>query len=688
MSMFYIEKPENSVDLEETTKELQNIEKRYKKFIKKNKKDVKNRIYKNFLLPVLNRGIKQMERNKEKNKVHLYWGKDVFCLINQTEKNRRVPDIIETMIRTGTSHYSISIEGKLLRMGMIPDGIDIPKKPKEKRAKYKLPTNRKEDRKMFHLLLHYFNPDRAKENENPKTMKEKFEYLNQKWDNRDLEDAFFKEVCTDGRMDPEKVLAYHLPKNQKEDKRLFRLLCNYFNVDIFSLKDETINVLFDLLTTEGRMDPAKLLSYLAISKSSHLRCDPDTGLIIPWYADTSDEEPEESVEDVKESPKEESEEDATVDMEESEESSDAEEEPISEDSSDEEERSPLYLNEIQHRHPLDPRTFPKYHKGLNKDQFEELLKECLTDLPKTDDDPTIGFVVEKMIDKMVKEECPQDPAFGEKLRRLAKTYAEKYNIAESNELSCALLLMALVPRTQYTAVCKIIRKYIVGVDGYLYLKIGNLGLDADDAIDAIKEFMSNSMKDRGYYIDNVDGCLYLKIENLGLDADDAIDAIKEFIDDIMKKWGHYIDKYRTVDYLRNPFYQHGRYIYVAEEIGVDVDEVIDGAIYCAKTLVVTPVDEPPGAKTSMSVRIKRAHIEPSGGNEAFDEDDSFQKYITANGAVYMEELGLRILSELDERKFSMLDDRRFHRMIPVWMTTKRPESADLYVPDGEEVEEE
>lgn len=646
MTMFYIEKPENSVDLEETAKELQNIEKRYKKFIKKNKKDVKKRIYKNFLLPVLNRGIKQMERNKGKNKVHLYWGKDAFCLINQTEKNRRVPDIIETMIRTGTSHYSISIEGKLLRMGMIPDGIDIPKKPKEKRAKYKLPTNRKEDRKMFHLLLHYFNPDRAKENENPKTMKEKFEYLNQKWDNRDLEDAFFKEVCTDGRMDPEKVLAYHLPKNQKEDKRLFRLLCNYFNVDIFSLKDETINVLFDLLTTEGRMDPAKLLSYLAISKSSHLRCDPDTGLIIPWYADTSDEEPEESVEDVKESPKEESEEDATVDMEESEESSEAEEEPISEDSSDEEERSPLYLNEIQHRHPLDPRTFPKYHKGLNKDQFEELLKECLTDLPKTDDDPTIGFVFEKMIDKMVKEECPQDPAFGEKLRSLAKTYAEKYKITES--MSCVLLLMALVPRTQYTAVCNIIHKYNVGGYGYPKLNIGTLGLYVDDQTDVITEFMRNSMKE----------------------------------------WGYYIDKYRTVDYLRNPFYQHGRYIYVAEEIGVQVDEVIDGAIYCAKTLVVTPVDEPPGAKTSMSVKIKRAHIEPSGRNEAFDEDDSFQKYITKNGAVYMEELEIRILSEVDERKFSMLDDRCFHRMIPVWMITKRTETADLYVPNGEEVEEE
>ena len=358
MSMFYIEKPENSVDLEETTKELQNIEKRYKKFIKKNKKDVKNRIYKNFLLPVLNRGIKQMERNKGKNKVHLYWGKDVFCLINQTEKNRRVPDIIETMIRTGTSHYSISIEGKLLRMGMIPDGIDIPKKPKEKRAKYKLPTNRREDRKMFHLLVHYFNPDKAKDNES------------------DLEDIFFREVCTDGRMDPEKVLAYHLPKNQKEDKRLFRLLCKYFNtidINLLSRPDETMDVLFNLLTTEGRMDPAKLLSYLAINRFPHLRFDPDTGLIIPAEEDTSNEEPEESGEEVEESPKEETEEDATNDEEEIEESSEAEEEPISEDSSDKEELPPLYLNEIQCRHPLDPRTFPKYHKGLNKDQFEELL---------------------------------------------------------------------------------------------------------------------------------------------------------------------------------------------------------------------------------------------------------------------------------------------------------------------------
>ena len=673
--MFYIESAENSVDLEETTKELQRIEMQYKRFIKKNKKNVKKRICKKFLLPVLNRGIEQMGKNKTKNKTHLYWGKDIFCLINQTAKNRRVKDI-ETMVRTATDHYILSSSGELLQLGIVPDGIDKPRSPKEKRAKYKLPTNRREDRKMFHLLVHYFNPDRARENEG------------------DFEDAFFREVCTDGRMDPEKVLAYNLPKNQKDDKRLFRLLCNYFNILSLSVKDETINVLFDLLTTGGRMDPMKLLSYLAISKFPHLRCDPDDGLIgliIPEEEDTSEEEMEEgSVEDVEEPSDEDPDDEATDDEDddESEETAESEEDPISEDSPDEEEFSPLYLNEIQQRHPLDPRTFPRYHKGLNKDRFEELLKECLDDLPKTDDDPTIGFVFEKMIDRMTKEECPQDPAFGAKLGILAKMYAEKYNIAGSNELSCALLLMALVPRTQYTAVCKIIRKYIVGVDGYLYLKIGNLGLDADDAIDAIKEFMSNSMKDRGYYIDNVDGCLYLKIENLGLDADDAIDAIKEFIDDIMKKWGHYIDKYRTVDYLRNPFYQHGRYIYVAEEIGVDVDEVIDGAIYCAKTLVVTPVDEPPGAKTSMSVRIKRAHIEPSGGNEAFDEDDSFQKYITANGAVYMEELGLRILSELDERKFSMLDDRRFHRMIPVWMTTKRPESADLYVPDGEEVEEE
>lgn len=650
MTMFYIEKPENSVDLEETTKELQNIEKRYKKFIKKNKKDVKNRIYKNFLLPVLNRGIKQMERNKGKNKVHLYWGKDVFCLINQTEKNRRVPDIIETMIRTGTSHYSISIEGKLLRMGMIPDGIDIPKKPKEKRAKYKLPTNRKEDRKMFHLLLHYFNPDRAKENENPKTMKEKFEYLNQKWDNRDLEDAFFKEVCTDGRMDPEKVLAYHLPKNQKEDKRLFRLLCNYFNVDILSLKDETINVLFDLLTTEGRMDPAKLLSYLAISKSSHLRCDPDTGLIIPWYADTSDEEPEESVEDMKESPKEESEEDATVDMEESEESSEAEEEPIAEDSSDKEELPPLYLNEIQCRHSLDPRAFPRYHKGLTKNQFEELLKECLADLPKTDDDPTMGYVFEKMIDKMAEKEYPQDPAFGAKLRRLAKKYAKMYNVEESNELGCALLLMALVPRGQYNEVRKIIREYIVGVDGYPKLNIGNLGLHADDAVDTLKKLMSGSMK----------------------------------------KWRYYVDKYRTTDYLRNPFYQHGRYIYVPEEIGVHPDEVIDGAFYCIKTpLGSFDLDENPGAKMIMCVKIMRAYVEPSGGNGNFDEDDSFYKYtMVADGAVYMEELEVRILNELDEQEFSMLDDGLVHRMITAWVVTKRTETADLYVPSGEEAEEE
>lgn len=652
MSMFYIEKPENSVDLEETTKELQNIEKRYKKFIKKNKKDVKNRIYKNFLLPVLNRGIKQMERNKEKNKVHLYWGKDVFCLINQTEKNRRAPDIIETMIRTGTIHYSISIEGKLLRMGMIPDGIDIPKKPKEKRAKYKLPTNRKEDRKMFHLLLHYFNPDRAKENENPKTMKEKFEYLNQKWDNRDLEDAFFKEVCTDGRMDPEKVLAYHLPKNQKEDKRLFRLLCNYFNVDILSLKDETINVLFDLLTTEGRMDPAKLLSYLAISKSSHLRCDPDTGLIIPWYADTSDEEPEESVEeveDVKESPKEESEEDATADAKESEESSEAEEEPISEDNSDEEELPPLYLNEIQHRHSLDPSAFPKYHKGLSKYQFEELLKECLTDLPKTADDPTMGYVFEKMIDKMAEKEYPQDPAFGAKLRRLAKKYAKLYNVEKSNELGYALLLMVLIPRGQYNEVRKIIREYIVGVGGYPKLNIGNLGLHADAAIDTLKKLMHDSM-----------------IE-----------------------WSDYIDKYRTTDYLRNPFYQHGRYIYVPEEIGVHPDEMIDEAFYCIKEPLVLF-----DGTMNMCVKIIRAYVEPSGGNGKFDDVDPsylqrhFRKYITVDGAVYMQELEFRTLSELEEQEFSMLDDHLFHRMITAWVITKRTETADLYVPSGEEAEEE
>lgn len=634
MTMFYIEKPENSVDLEETTKELQNIEKRYKKFIKKNKKDVKNRIYKNFLLPVLNRGIKQMERNKGKNKVHLYWGKDVFCLINQTEKNRRVPDIIETMIRTGTIHYSISIEGKLLRMGMIPDGIDIPKKPKEKRAKYKLPTNRKEDRKMFHLLVHYFNPDRAKENES------------------DLEDVFFKEVCTDGRMDPEKVLAYHLPKNQKDDKRLFRLLCNYFNVDILSLKDETINVLFDLLTTEGRMDPAKLLSYLAISKSSHLRCDPDTGLIIPWYADTSDEEPEESVEeveDVKESPKEESEEDATADAKESEESSEAEEEPISEDNSDEEELPPLYLNEIQHRHSLDPSAFPKYHKGLTKYQFEELLKECLTDLPKTDDDPTMGYVFEKMIDKMAEKEYPQDPAFGAKLRRLAKKYAKLYNVEESNELGYALLLMVMIPRGQYNEVRKIIREYIVGVGGYPKLKIGNLGLHADAAIDTLKELMHDSM-----------------IE-----------------------WSDYIDKYRTTDYLRNPFYQHGRYIYVPEEVGVHPDEMIDEAFYCIKEPLVLF-----DGTMNMCVKIIRAYVEPSGGNGKFDDVDPsyfqrhFRKYITVDGAVYMQELEFRTLSELEEQEFSMLDDHLFHRMITAWVITKRTDTADLYVPSGEEAEEE
>ena len=627
MTMFYIEKPENSVDLEETTKELQNIEKRYKKFIKKNKKDVKNRIYKNFLLPVLNRGIKQMERNRGKNKVHLYWGKNVFCLINQTEKNRRVPDIIETMIRTGTIHYSISIEGKLLRMGMIPDGIDIPKKPKEKRAKYKLPTNRKEDRKLFHLLLHYFNPDRAKENES------------------DLEDVFFKEVCTDGRMDPEKVLAYHLPKNQKDDKRLFRLLCNYFNVDILSLKDETINVLFDLLTTEGRMDPAKLLSYLAISKFPHLRCDPNTGLIIPEEEDTSDEEPEESVKDVEESPKEEFEEDATIDAKESEESSDAEEEPISEDSSDEEEFPHLYLNEIQHRHSLDPRTFPKYHKGLSKYQFEELLKECLTDLPKTDDDPTMGYVFEKMIDKMAEKEYPQDPAFGAKLRSLAKKYAKLYNVEKSNELGYALLLMILIPRAQYTEVRKIIREYIVGVGGYPKLNIGNLGLHADAAIDTLKELMHDSM-----------------IE-----------------------WSDYIDKYRTTDYLRNPFYQHGRYIYVPEEVGVHPDEMIDEAFYCIKTPLVSP-----DGKMNKCVKIIRAYVEPSGGNRKFDDVDSsyLRKYITVDGAVYMQELEFRTLSELEEQEFSMLDDHLFHRMITAWVITKRTDTADLYVPSGEEAEEE
>lgn len=631
MSMFYIEKPENSVDLEETTKELQNIEKRYKKFIKKNKKDVKNRIYKNFLLPVLNRGIKQMERNKGKNKVHLYWGKDVFCLINQTEKNRRVPDIIETMIRTGTSHYSISIEGKLLRMGMIPDGIDIPKKPKEKRAKYKLPTNRKEDRKMFHLLLHYFNPDRAKENES------------------DLEDVFFREVCTDGRMDPEKVLAYHLPKNQKDDKRLFRLLCNYFNVDILSLKDETINVLFDLLTTEGRMDPAKLLSYLAINKFPHLRIDPDTGLIIPAEEDTSNEEPEESVEDVEESPEEESEEDATADAEESEESSEAEEEPIAEDSSDEEELPPLYLNEIHCRHPLDPRTFPKYHKGLNKDQFEELLKECLTDLPKTDDDPTMGYVFEKMIDKMAEKEYPQDPAFGAKLRSLATKYAKLYNVEESNELGYALLLMTLVPQTQYNAVRKIIREYIVGVGGYPKLKIGNLGLHADAAIDTLKKLMRDSMKE----------------------------------------WRCYIDKYRTTDYLRNPFYQFGKYIYVSEETGVHPEEMIDEAFYCIKEPLVTF-----DGKKNMCVKIIRAYVEPSGRNGKFDDVDPsylqhhFRKYITVDGAVYMQELEFRTLSELEEQEFSMLDDHLFHRMITAWVITKRTDTADLYVPNGEEAEEE
>ena len=484
---------------------------------------------------------------------------------------------------------------------------------------------------MFHLLVHYFNPDRAKENES------------------DLEDVFFKEVCTDGRMDPEKVLAYHLPKNQKEDKRLFRLLCNYFNainINMLSRPNETTDVLFNLLTTEGRMDPAKLLSYLAISKSSHLRFDPDTGLIIPWYADTSDEEPEESVEDVKESPKEESEEDATADVEESEESSDAEEEPISEDSSDEEELPHLYLNEIQHRHSLDPRTFPKYHKGLSKYQFEELLKECLTDLPKTDDDPTMGYVFEKMIDKMAEKEYPQDPAFGAKLRRLAKKYAKLYNVEESNELGYALLLMVMIPRGQYNEVRKIIREYIVGVGGYPKLNIGNLGLHADAAIDTLKKLMHDSM-----------------IE-----------------------WSDYIDKYRTTDYLRNPFYQHGRYIYVPEETGVHPDEMIDEAFYCIKTPLVSP-----DGKMNKCVKIIRAYVEPSGGNRKFDDVDSsyFRKYITVDGAVYMEEIEeVRTLSELEEQEFSMLDDQLFHRMITAWVITKRTETADLYVPSGEEAEEE
>ena len=446
-------------------------------------------------------------------------------------------------------------------------------------------------------------------------------------------------------MDPEKVLAYHLPKNQKEDKRLFRLLCNYFNVDIFSLKDETINVLFDLLTTEGRMDPAKLLSYLAISKFPHLRCDPNTGLIIPEEEDTSDEEPEESVEDVEESPKEESEEDATADAKGSEESSDAEEEPISEDSSDEEEFPHLYLNEIQHRHSLDPRTFPKYHKGLSKYQFEELLKECLTDLPKTDDDPTMGYVFEKMIDKMAEKEYPQDPAFGAKLRSLAKKYAKLHNVEKSNELGYALLLMVLIPRGQYTEVRKIIREYIVGVGGYPKLNIGNLGLHADAAIDTLKELMHDSMI----------------------------------------AWSDYIDKYRTTDYLRNPFYQHGRYIYVPEETGVHPDEMIDEAFYCIKTPLVS-LD---GMMTKC-VKIIRAYVEPSGGNGKFDDDDSsyFRKYITVDGAVYMEEIEIRILSELDEQEFSMLDDQLFHRMITAWVITKRTDTADLYVPSGEEAEEE
>lgn len=627
MSMFYIEKPENSVDLEETTKELQNIEKRYKKFIKKNKKDVKNRIYKNFLLPVLNRGIKQMERNKGKNKVHLYWGKDVFCLINQTEKNRRVPDIIETMIRTGTTHYSISIEGKLLRMGMIPDGIDIPKKPKEKRAKYKLPTNRKEDRKMFHLLLHYFNPDRAKENES------------------DLEDVFFKEVCTDGRMDPEKVLAYHLPKNQKEDKRLFRLLCNYFNtidVNMLSRPDETMDVLFNLLTTEGRMDPAKLLSYLAINKFPHLRIDPDTGLIIPEDEDTSDEDrKEESVEDVKESPKEESEEDATADVEESEESSDAEEEPISEDSSDEEEFPHLYLNEIQHRHPLDPRTFPKYHKGLNKDRFEELLKECLQGLPTTIDDIELGSVFTKMITKMTEGECPSDTMVGKNLCKLAREYATFYEVTGSDLLKCALRLMTLVPKTQYNSALRTIRKFIDGVDGYPILTLGSYG-------------------------------------------DVAISAIKKFMDDSVKEWGHYIDNYRNTEYLRNPIYQHGRYIYVPEEIGVHVEDVIDGAIYCIRDSVQSGVND----DMERLIKIYKSRVEPSGTYEKYNMDEACLRWLTAYGVVYMEEVGERILSEEEDHDFAVLHDNMFHRMITAWLITKRPNTADLYVPGEEEVEEE
>ena len=446
MTRSYIEKPENivefSVDLEETAKELQNIEKRYKKFIKKNKKDVKKRIYKNFLLPVLNRGIEQMG----KNKVHLYWGKDIFCLINQTEKNRRVKDI-ETMIRTGTEHYILSISEKLLQLGIVPDGIDTPKKPKEKRAKYKLPTNRKEDRKMFHLLLHYFNPDRAKENES------------------DLEDVFFREVCTDGRMDPEKVLAYHLPKNQKDDKRLFRLLCNYFNINLLSRpeeQEETFDVLFDLLTTGGRMDPAKLLSYLAISKFPHLRCDPDDGLIgliVPEENDASTEELEEDeVEDMEESSDEDPDDEASDDEDDGEELSESEEEQISEDSSDEEELPPLYLNEIQHRHPLDPRTFPRYHKGLNKDRFEELLKECVQGLPNRIEEAVLVSVFKKMITKMTDEACPNDSFFGQKLCKLTREYETFYEVTDSDLLKCALRLMALVPKTQYTSVLRIIRR--------------------------------------------------------------------------------------------------------------------------------------------------------------------------------------------------------------------------------------
>ena len=38
--------------------------------------------------------------------------------------------------------------------------------------------------------------------------------------------------------------------------------------------------------------------------------------------------------------------------------------------------------------------------------------------------------------------------------------------------------------------------------------------------------------------------------------------------------------------------------------------------------------------------------------------------------------------------FSMLDDHLFHRMITAWVITKRTDTADLYVPSGEEEEEE